>query len=119
MTKQFVQFLIILGCVSCANRQIHPGAIDSFDSTTYDVLMISQSVLDEAKVQLKAGKLPESSRAVINRAGSAYDIARDAWLTYRASAPASRTTQAEKVTTAITNLNSEIAKVKTAVGGVK
>lgn len=74
-------FLVLT--VSCV-KQIHPGSINEFDSKTYDSLTIYQSVLDEAKVQFLAGKLPQESKPIINKAGETYNLLRDAWLTYRA-----------------------------------
>jgi hypothetical protein len=73
--------LLMLACT----KQIHPGSVNQFDSATYDGMLVYQSVLDEAKVQFLEGKLPVSSKIVINKAGETYNLLRDAWLAYRAS----------------------------------
>lgn len=74
---------LAVGC----HKQIsapHPGALDNFDSQTYDALLVAQGVLDQATIEFKQGNLPAASKAVINDAGNAYNLARDAWLGYRA-----------------------------------
>jgi len=74
--------LLLLGCGK--NYKAHPGAVDTFDSKTYDTLLIAQAGLDEAKQQFAIGKLPPASKNVINGAGNAYNLLRDAWNGYRA-----------------------------------
>ena len=73
--------LLLSGCIFKA--KIHPGAINDFDSKTYDLLLVMNGMLTEAKNQYAAGKIPVSSKWVINNAGASYNIAREAWLAYR------------------------------------
>jgi hypothetical protein len=48
-----------------------------------DILVSAQAALDEAKLQYKAGKLPTSSKTLINAAGASYETARTSWQTWR------------------------------------
>jgi hypothetical protein len=73
--------LILYGC----QVKIHPGAVDQFDSATYDTLIVAQSVLDSAKIAFAQGALPAEAKAIINKAGESYNLLRDAWLGYRAA----------------------------------
>lgn len=74
--------LAVSGCVS-KNYQIHPGAVDEFDSRTYDVILSAQAGLDQAKVEYEEGNLPARALAIINRAGDAYNALVSAHSLYR------------------------------------
>jgi len=69
--------LLLLLSGGCAVKAPHPNAVDKLDGATYDVLTVAQSVLDNAKVNFKAGKLPADSKAIINGMGIAYNELRD------------------------------------------
>jgi ABC-type transporter lipoprotein component MlaA len=69
---------------SCKIYIPHPGSVDTYDSAAYDLLVVAQSVLDQAKIQFNQGKLPTSAKQIINNAGTSYNLLRDAWLAYRA-----------------------------------
>jgi hypothetical protein len=86
--------LLLLGCGK--NYKAHPGAVDNFDSKTYDTLLIAQAGLDDAKQQVAIGKLPPSAKDVINGAGNAYNLLRDAWNGYRAVKTANPTDPAQE-----------------------
>ncbi len=76
---------LLLGALGCGPKHVvHPGAVDNFDSNVYDTLTIAQGVLDQAKTEFAQGKLPATAKTVINDAGGAYNLLRDAWLGYRA-----------------------------------
>jgi hypothetical protein len=66
-----------------AATAVHPNQINAFDGQTYDILVSAQAALDEAKLQYKAGKLPTSSKSLINAAGASYETARTSWQTWR------------------------------------
>ena len=75
--------LLMILTVGCAKHvAIHPGAISNVDSYSYDVLIAEQSVLDQAKADLQAGKLPESAKESLNYAGAQYNVALAAWNAY-------------------------------------
>lgn len=69
------------GCV--ARYPIHPGALNKADSAAYDVLLVAQSTIDQARAQYEAGALPASALEALNRLVEVYNIARESWLTYR------------------------------------
>lgn len=81
--------VLVWGCGK--NYKAHPMAVDTFDSKTYDTLLIAQGGLDEAKQEFAIGKLPPATKDVINGAGNAYNLLRDAWLGYRAVKTANST----------------------------
>lgn len=80
-----VAMLLIAG--ACANRNyvVHPGSVDAVDSRMYDALLTWNGALSQAKVEFAAGKLPVSSRELINNAGAAYNTMREIRNTYRAA----------------------------------
>ena len=67
----------------CAAYQLHPGAVNSTDSASYDVLLIAETSIDQARLDYKAGLLPDSAKAALDALIKAYNVARDSWLTYR------------------------------------
>lgn len=112
-------FISTLPLGSCHREaaQLHPGALDSFDSQTYDALLVTQAVLDQAKIEYAQGSLPPSSKPVINKAGDAYNVARDVWLEYRAIKQAGATESGLqsvtlKLTAALGQLNQLIEDVR-------
>ena len=61
----------------------HPNQLNAFDGQAYDSLVSAQAALDEAKGQYASGKLPPSSKAIINDAGAVYESARTGWVYWR------------------------------------
>ena len=101
----------------CASRPIHPGAIDKLDSQAYDILLMTQASLDEAKAQIVSGKLPASAKAVVNAAGRAYDVARVAQKAYHEASPGLRSAKATELTEALAKVNVAVAEVQALVRG--
>lgn len=89
MRRLLAVAVLLLGLVTngCGGKQVapHPGSIDMFDSRVYDVLLVFQGALDQAKLEYRAGKLPQSRQVkdTINTAGESYDLLRTTWLAYR------------------------------------
>ena len=109
----FAALLFVNACPK--NTSIpHPGAVSSFDSQSYDALLVAQEVINQAKDSLAAGKLPAGAKPVINRAIESYNVARGAWLTYRAAAGAGATDAA----TATANLQKALADLTAAVAAI-
>jgi len=71
--------------VGCAHPQLHPGAVSRLDSSTYDVLYISQAVIEQARAESTAGTLPDALKPPLNTLINAYNVARASWLTYRSA----------------------------------
>jgi len=62
----------------------HPGALNTFDSKTYDSLLTAQAALDKAKAEYADGTISgDKVKAAINKAGEVYNELRDDWLAYR------------------------------------
>ncbi len=74
------------GVIACGGykRVAHPGELDAFDGSTYDVLLSFQSGLDQANREIASGALPASHKGFVNLAGTGYNVLRDTWLGYRA-----------------------------------
>jgi hypothetical protein len=105
-----ILFLLLLISPACKTATVqHPGSIDKLDSTTYDVLVASQVILDNTKIAINQGKLPASAKQISNAAGFAYNELRDLWLQYRSNPDASTAT---KVKAAVTNLDGFVAKLR-------
>ena len=85
--KTFLLVVMIPGLLavsSCVARySVHPGALNKTDSTAYDVLVIAQSTIDQARILYQAGQLPGSAAEALNKLIAAYNIARESWLIYR------------------------------------
>lgn len=98
-----IPLLALLLCGGCAKATVpHPGQVDAVDGKGYDTLIVSQAAINEAKVQLKAGKLPESAKPTLNAAIAAYNELHTVWLAYRANPEAS---VADKVIAATVEIN--------------
>jgi hypothetical protein len=87
-TRSLVGVLIVLAVMSnvgCHTKAAipHPNQLNSFDGQAYDRLTEAQAVLNEAKAQYAAGKLPVASKTVINDTGNIYNVGYAAWLNYR------------------------------------
>ena len=92
--KQLSAALLILLLTSCAAVQLHPGSVNKIDSSAYDVLLISQAVIDQSRAEVAAGKLPDSLKPGLMKLIDAYNIARASWLTYRNAVKAGQSADA-------------------------
>lgn len=74
---------IIAAADGCAKKVgVHPGSISNLDSYAYDLLLVEQDVLNQAKASYAAGSLPESAVPVFNKAVAQYNVAQSAWHAY-------------------------------------
>ena len=75
MKKYLPLLLVICGC---AAHPIHPGTANAFDSSTYDTLTITDSVIQSTKADLSAGKFPASIaqnvKTALNILITSYDV---------------------------------------------
>jgi len=86
--------LTVLLLTSCAMPRLHPGALNRADSSSYDVLLVAKAVIDQARVELTAGTLPDTLKPALMRLIDSYNIARTSWLTYRNAVKAGQTADA-------------------------
>lgn len=77
----FIVLVILAACV--AHYAVHPLAVSAADSAAYDVLLVAETAIDQARLDLKAGQLPDNAREPLNTLITAYNLTRDTWLTYR------------------------------------
>ncbi len=85
LTVFVVAMLLLVGACAKNVYVVHPGAVDAVDSRMYDALLTWNGALTQAKADFAAGKLPPSSKALINNAGAAYNTMREVRNTYRAA----------------------------------
>ena len=114
--KRLVLFLVLLtlplGTVGCAKKATAPvpGAINTFDSTTYRALMDAQAAINSFKADVTSGKLPETPaiKTALNQVISDYNAADQLYQAYHASAG---TTPQAPVQAAVTSLQTDINKL--------
>jgi hypothetical protein len=110
----FLSFLV----QGCAKHVPHPGSVDTFDSRTYDVLTVSQAVLDQSKEQYSTGALSgDTAKEAINKAGELYNEVRDLWLAYRGMKQAGQdaTAKVQAIQNLVPQLNQAIADLQTLI----
>jgi hypothetical protein len=76
---------LLLSASACAANHyvVHPGALNQADSVGYDTLLVASTVIDNARADDQAGRLPDSAKPAFNALVETYTIARESWLTYR------------------------------------
>lgn len=109
--------------VGCAARPIHPGAANSFDSHSYDALIVTHSVIESTKADIAANSIPvtlaPNVKKALNDLINGYNIADSAYLIYHAAALAGNATSAQgtALTQALSNVNSQTATLAAAKAG--
>ena len=107
-------------------RQIHPGSVSTLDSQAYDLLLSSDTAIEQAKLDYDAGKFDavpiskEKVKAVINDAVAAHNTLRASWLLYRHSVQPGGVSSQElfdQVNHDVNTLNAAIVSLVQAVGG--
>ena len=108
--KRLAPLALLLFMLGCQKAVVpRPGSIDKLDSVTYDTLLVAQALLDNTKIAIQQGKLPASTKQIVNEAGRAYTVLRDCWLQYRA-APNEETSQ--RIANASLRVNKFIAELR-------
>jgi hypothetical protein len=122
--KSFV-LVLVLFVVGCASQTyvVHPGAVNVFDSQSYDTLLVTHSVIESTKADLAAGKFPgsvgTSVSTALNALVTSYNVADTAYLTYHAAASAGTLTavQQTSLTSALDNVNVATTNLTSAKAG--
>ena len=99
--KTFTLLLVALlaaATSACAARYtIHPGALNKTDSAAYDILLVAETAIDQARLDYKSGQLPAGAKPAFEALVQSYNIiygcalprlrfaARDSWLAYRSA----------------------------------
>lgn len=71
---------------------IHPGAVNTFDSQTYDVLIAAKETIRIGRAQLESGVLTQAAKPTLNALILAYDAAYPIYLTYHDAASSGKPT---------------------------
>lgn len=89
-----VLFLCVMALGACNNQAyvVHPGAVNTFDSQTYDVLVTAHAAIEATKTQIASGAFSGTVlRDVsigLNTLVDAYNLAETTYLAYHAAASA-------------------------------
>jgi hypothetical protein len=75
--------LVFPAAACAAHYTVHPGALNVTDSAAYDTLLIAQAAIDQARVENQTLALPAAEKDALNTLIRSYEVAREAWLTYR------------------------------------
>ncbi len=95
---------------SCAMKPltVHAGAVNRFDSVTYDTLVATQAALEEASAQV--GKFP-AIKPALNQAIDAYNVAERLYKDYHAAALAGKTQDTEALATAVAAVSADALRL--------
>lgn len=106
--------LISLMLCSCAAMPLHPGAVNKFDSTTYDVLLTAKSVIDTSRDEFSKGLLPDRLKPLVNDIVVAYDKANPIYQSWHNAMAEGKATpdQLTALNAALDALNKTIAAFK-------
>ena len=80
--------LLLLAAACTAHYKLHPGALNTTDSAAYDTLLIAEAAIDQARTENQTRPFSAEAKETLNRLIQSYNIAREAWLTYRAAVAA-------------------------------
>lgn len=90
--KRITLAFVLFALVGCQKKiSIHPGAVSNLDSYAFDLLLVEQDVLAQARVDYLNGRLPEAARPAFNAAASQYNITQAAWQAYHSGHAANDT----------------------------
>jgi hypothetical protein len=117
----FALAMVLTGCA--ATHPIHPGAANTFDSSSYDAVLVAHSVIETTKTDLANNVFPASIagqvKTALNDLITGYNAADSAYQAYHQAAVAgtATTTQSNAVTAALTTLNTKTAALTAAKAG--
>lgn len=106
--------MLVTVSACAAHYAIHPGAINATDSAAYDALLVAETAIDQARLDLKAGQLPSSAKGPLNSLIQTYNVARESWLTYRGAVATSTPPQ-----TYLDQLNKNLSDLANAIQALK
>jgi hypothetical protein len=101
--------MLPLGCVKANSTTppaaLAPGALNSFDQTSYQTLMAVQASINSLNGTYRANPSLAPLKTILDQAAADYNLAELAWQTYHAAATAAN--QAA-VTSSITKVQSDL-----------
>jgi len=106
--------LLLTGCAAQNPATVsHPGAINAFDSNTYDALVTAQGAIDAARpFATTAGQ-----KAVLNKVIAAYNEAKAGYLLYHSQAAGGGTVDTTSLSAQIAALVSATANLANQIKG--
>ena len=119
----FLILMLPVGCVKATSTTptaaLFPGAVNSFDQTSYTTLMTAQASYNSLLASYKANPTVLADlKSPLDAAATAINLAEQAWKIYHAAAASSTTTPAQ-LATAQANVTSSLTAAQTALAGVK
>ena len=75
--------VLLLAAACTALYKVHPGALNTADSVAYDALLVAEAAIDQARVENQSRPFSTEAKESLNRLIQSYNVAREAWLTYR------------------------------------
>lgn len=123
MRRSIAVALLGLMLVGCAAHVVHPGAANKFDSDSYDVVLVTHSVIETTKTDLANNAFPASIagniKAALNALIQGYNIADTSYQTYHKAALSGQATQAQSdaVTSSLADLKTQTAALTAAKAG--
>lgn len=103
--RVLVAVCLLLLC-ACA-KAIRPGAVDVADSRAFDVLGTAAVSIQALKEKCPSGPTspcPQSEKDAINHIIDAYNVARQAWLDYRALVIAGKPSSSQQLADAVSKV---------------
>lgn len=93
-------FLAVTLLAGCGARAIHPGAANKFDSSAYDALLVTDSVIQSTKTDLANNVFPAnvaaSVKTALNGLIDAYNVTNVSYRAYHSAALAGNATPAQQ-----------------------
>jgi hypothetical protein len=108
--------LVLAGCP----KQLHPGAVNQYDSTSYDTVLVAHSVIETTKTDLANNVFPaavvDNVKNALNDLIVVYNIADTAYITYHNAAVAGKATQDQMnvLNAAMSNMQTKSAALSSA-----
>lgn len=116
--------VLALGLGGCTKAyQAHPGSVNTFDSVSYDSVLVAHSVIESTKTDLANGVFPATIapkvKTALNDLVASYNIADSAYQAYHAAAVAgtATTSQANAVTSGLAQVGTATAALTAAKAG--
>jgi hypothetical protein len=114
---------LVLYLAGCAARPLHPGAINAFDSASFDSLTVVKGVIDSTRTDLANNAFPSSIagsvKTALNALIQSYNIADVAYQAYHTAAIAGTATpeQQADVQTKLNTMNNGVTALTAVKGG--
>ena len=116
LKRKLAAVVLVVALAGCHGYQVHPGAVNTFDSKTYDSLLVAQSVIDTSRAQFASGALPAKFKPAANKAIVAYDEAMPAYKAWHIAMEKGEATDSQlaKLKTLVAALNAAITAFREA-----